>query len=483
MSPKNFYIQRFPRTFWIANTMELFERWAWYGMFMVLALYLTGSTDTGALGFSQEQKGVMMGSVVAILYFLPLITGAIADRFGYRSTLIVAYIILSSGYYLMGQVNSYLSTYLIFLWLALGASLFKPIIAATVSKTTDETTSSIGFGIFYMMVNIGAFIGPIFASRLRIQSWEYVFNMSAFIIFLNLLLLLFFFKEPDRVKKNSSLQEDITLVFRNIYEALKDLRFLAFLILIVGFWTMYNQLFYTLPVFIDQWVDTTTIYDAIASFSLPAAQMIGTPEGTIAPELLTNIDAMYIVIFQLFVSYFVMRFKPLNAMIAGIFVSAIGIGLSFMFQNGLFLFISILVFGLGEMASSPKITEYVGKLAPKGKTALYMGASFLPLAGGNFFAGLLSGGTYSRMSDIVSLLQREVASRGLELPAISEHFSSNEYISLAASKMGMSQGELTNFLWDTYHPQNIWMVFCGIGLVTALLLWLFDRFIMKGKTH
>ena len=91
-------IRNFPRVFWISNFMELFERWAWYGMFIVLALYLTGSTDTGALGFSQTQKGMLMGTVVMILYFLPVITGAIADKIGYRKVLIVAYIILSTGY-------------------------------------------------------------------------------------------------------------------------------------------------------------------------------------------------------------------------------------------------------------------------------------------------------------------------------------------------------------------------------------------------
>ena len=107
MTKRGQIFKRYPRAFWVANTMELFERWAWYGMFMLLALYLTKSTDTGALGFSQEQKGYLMGPVVAILYFMPLITGAIADRYGYKNVLIVAYLILSSGYFLMGIFKSY----------------------------------------------------------------------------------------------------------------------------------------------------------------------------------------------------------------------------------------------------------------------------------------------------------------------------------------------------------------------------------------
>jgi len=101
---KNIF-KRFPRVFWVANTMELFERLSWYGLFAVLALYLTQSTDTGALGFSQSQKGSIMGTVTAILYFLPIFTGALADRFGFKRMLIIAFIILSFGYYFMGQVT------------------------------------------------------------------------------------------------------------------------------------------------------------------------------------------------------------------------------------------------------------------------------------------------------------------------------------------------------------------------------------------
>ncbi|RLD48762.1 MAG: MFS transporter, partial [Bacteroidetes bacterium] len=153
-------IKKFPRTFWVANSMEMFERIAWYGLFTVLALYLTGSTDEGALGFSQSEKGLMMGIVTAILYLLPIITGAIADRVGYKKMLVIAYAVYSSGYLMMSIFTNYYSVFAAFLWVALGAALFKPIISATVTKTTDKETSSIGFGIFYMIVNVGGFIGP-----------------------------------------------------------------------------------------------------------------------------------------------------------------------------------------------------------------------------------------------------------------------------------------------------------------------------------
>jgi len=180
--------KKFSGTFWVANFMELFERWAWYGIFMVLALYLTNSRDTGALGFTQSQKGLLMGTVVAVLYFLPVITGAIADKFGYKKILLISFTILSTGYLTMGYVTSYTGVFLVFFYIAIGAALFKPIIAATVSKTTDNATSSIGFGIYYMMVNIGAFIAPLFSSKLRSFDWRYVFIMSSVIITINFIL-------------------------------------------------------------------------------------------------------------------------------------------------------------------------------------------------------------------------------------------------------------------------------------------------------
>jgi dipeptide/tripeptide permease len=461
--------------------MELFERWAWYGMFMVLALYLTGSKDTGALGFSQSQKGILIGTVVMTLYFLPIITGAIADKFGYKKVLILAYIILISGYYLMGQFHSYGGMFFIFFYVGIGAALFKPIISATVAKTTDNETSSIGFGIFYMMVNIGAFVGPVFASKLRALNWEYVFIMSSIIICINMLIVLFIYKEPPRQKNTDPLFKSIGLVIKNIITALTDLKFLAFLLIVIGFWSMYNQLFYTLPVFIDQWVDTTGIYHALASLSPGLASAIGTSQGTIAPEMLSNIDALYIVLFQVMVSAIVMRFKPLNAMMSGFIVSSIGIALWFITQNGFYLFLSLLIFGFGEMASSPKITEYIGRIAPKDKIALYMGCSFLPMAGGNFLAGILSGSVYTRMSDKITILKAEVVSRGLSIPVISDSFTQNDYINRACELMGLNHQQLTNMLWNTYHPSNIWVVFSSIGIGTAILLFLYDRLWLKSK--
>ncbi len=479
--------KKFPRTFWVANSMELFERWAWYGMFAVLALYLTQSTDTGALGFTQAQKGDMMGTVTAILYFLPLLTGALADRFGYKRMLIIAFVILSSSYYLMGSVKTYTAVYGAFLLVALGAAIFKPIVSATVAKTTDETTSSIGFGIFYMIVNIGGFVGPVFSSKLRhIYGWKIVFIMAASAILVNILLALFFYKEPDRRKNTDSFWHSISKSVKNIITALADMKLTVFLIIMIGFWTMFNQLFYTLPNFIDQWVDTRMIYQWLAGISPDIASAVGTKAGTIAPEMMVNLDAGFIILFQIIISSLVMRMKPVNAIISGIMVVSVGIGLSFATNNGFYVILGIFIFAIGEMASSPKFTEYIGRIAPKGKEALYMGTSFLPVAVGNKLAGYFSGPVYQSMADKVSLLQHYVAKQGLHIPAITEQFTQNDYMKRAAELLHTNQHGLTQLLWNTYHPYRIWVIFSVIGVITIVALVLYNTFILgrvKEEAH
>ncbi len=470
-------ISSYPKTFWIANSMELFERWAWYGMFMVLALYLTGSTDTGALGFSQAQKGLMMGIGTFIVYFFPILTGSFADRFGFKRALLIAYLLLMSGYFLIYQSKSYPIVFMAYIYIALGAALFKPIITATITKTTNDKTASIGFGIFYMIVNIGGFVGPFVASKLRAFDWKYVFYMSSAAIAFNIVLLLLFYHEPDRQKSTEPVADAIKRALRNVVEAIKDVKLAIFIIIMIGFWTVFNQLYYTLPVFIEQWFDTRPLYQTLASISPALADTFGTNEGIIAPEMLTNLDAGLIVVFQVLISSLIMRWKALNVIMTGILINAIGICLSFITNNSYFLIIGITVFSFGEMIGSPKFTEYIGRIAPKGKEGLYMGTSYLPYAAGHFLAGIISGSVYQRLSDKISLLRIDIAARGLEVKQITDSFTQTDFINDSAKQLNMTNEQLTTYLWQNYNPSKIWLVFMVIGLVTAAALIVYNRWI------
>jgi proton-dependent oligopeptide transporter, POT family len=465
--------KQFPRTFWIANTIELFERWAWYGFFMLFANYLTGSSDVGGLGFTQTQKGLIMGVGTGILYFLPVLTGSIADKYGYKRVLLIAFVIYTSAFILLPMFNTFIGVFAMYLYLAVGAALFKPIISATIAKTTNSTTSSIGFGVFYMMVNIGAFFGPMVTLLFK-NDYHFVFYISAGIIALNFILLIFY-TEPGRVKLNETLWSTIKQVFKNIWLVLHDFKFVIFLLIVAGFWTMYYQLFFTLPVFISQWVDTASLYNFFSNYIPFVAKVYG-DNGQMESEFIVNSDAFFIILFQILISALVMKKKPLNTMLAGFIIASIGMAFTLMTQNVIYTIIAMLIFGIGEMTASPKITEYIGRIAPVDSKALYMGYSFLPVFLGSIFAGFISGGVYQDMSDKHELLVKEVSLRGID---INDGLSLNNYFSEAASRMDMTQQELTNYLWDAYHPEDIWFVILGIGLFSAFCLWMYNRFLIK----
>ncbi|MDO5608017.1 MAG: MFS transporter [Capnocytophaga sp.] len=527
-------VRSFNKTFWIASFMELMERWAWYGIFALFGLYLVGSTDEGALGFNHIQKGSIMANVTAILYLLPVFFGVIADRIGYKLSLTIAYAIMIFGYYMMGEVNTYWSMYMIFLLVAVGAAFFKPVASAIVARNTDESTGTMGFGIFYMMVNVGGFLGPAMSSYLRTEfGWKIIFVQAAVVIGINLLVLLFFYKEPKVERPKESLGKALTDSFMNIIKALADKRLLILLILMIGFWTMFNQLFYTLPNFIEDWVNTNAVSNIINEH-LPFMAKVMTQDGQVKPEWFTNLDALMIVILQVFISYFVTKIKHLTAMIRGAVIASIGVGLTFYTHNVWFTIIGTVIFAIGEMMSSPTLSSFIALITPKGKEGLYQGTYFLPVAAGNFLTGFISGNLYQKWSDKLSLLQTELSKRNIAMPevvskeqfieqgskalgmsisdfenlfrlkdknldyatigqrfssyaaengidvsAVHTPFSKSEYFALAEQKLGMPHWDMTQMLWDTYQPNKLWMVVFSIGIVSVVSLVLYNRFVIK----
>lgn len=527
-------IQSFNKTFWLASFMELMERWAWYGIYALVGLYLVGSTDTGGLGFDHIQKGNIMGNIVGILYFLPLFFGVIADRIGYKLSLTIAYIIMITGYYLMGQVHSYWSVYMVFLLVAVGAAFFKPVASAIVARNTDETTGTLGFGIFYMMVNIGGFIGPAMSSGLRTTyGWKIIFIQASVVIAINLVVLLLFYKEPKVEKPKDSIGKAIKDSIMGIFEALKDVRLGILLLLMIGFWTMFNQLFNTLPNFIEDWVNSSAISDWLNQ-NIPLLGSLMTQDGLVKPEWFTNIDSFMIICCQVTISYFVTKIRHINAVIRGAVIATIGVGLTFYTHNPMFTIIGTMIFAMGEMMSSPTVSSFIALITPKGKEGLYQGTYFLPVAASYFVTSYISGGLYQSWSDKLSLLQKEMATRNIEMPQVVTNeqfieqgakalnmsissfenqfnlkadsidwsivgqsfkdyasskaidvsqihlpFSKNEYFSLAEQKLGMGHWEMVDMLWNTYSPNKIWIVIVGIGLFSIFSLMIYDKLVIK----
>jgi len=503
-------LKSFPGTFWVANTLEIFERMAWYGFFAVSSLYITGRVADGGLGFTDEDRGVLQGVVTFFLYLFPVVAGALADRYGFKKMLLSAFLVLTPAYYLLGQFKTFPTFFMAFMLVALGAGMFKPVITGTVSKTTNDKTSSMGFGIFYMMVNVGGFVGPIVAGILRGWDWNYVFIASSIWISINIFLVIIFYKEPtsENVSENPrSLKQVMTdmievlgngrfflfifgllvvLVLGSKYTStglitwtgitligiiwfilnilydfllrnisirktslwylqpmrLGDWRFGLFLLLMSGFWTSFNQIFYTLPLHIRDFVDTADLMQSsISLFNfIGLSSLIDgfknsmATSGQINPEYIININAGVIIVFQILISYFVSRLKPFTTIFWGTLVTVVSFSVLIFGTIGWIVVGGIVVFSFGEMMASPKMKEYTGKIAPANKVALYMGYFYWCVALGNLFGGILSGQLYAA------------------------------------------------FARDMQRPDLMWLIFGIIALCTAVLIYFYDKLVIKRKS-
>ncbi len=217
-------ILSFPATFWVANTMEIFERMAWYGFFVVASLYITGPVETGGLGFTSEQRGQIQAIVPFLLYLMPVLTGALADRYGYKKMFIIAYVGMVLSYYGLGQFKTMPTFLAAFMCVAVAAAIFKPVVVGTVARLTSESNSRVGFGIFYMMVNVGGFLGPIVAGVVRGISWSYVFIACSGWAAVNLIIVLLFYREPT-TEAGSVGARAFRKVLDDTVEVLGNLRF------------------------------------------------------------------------------------------------------------------------------------------------------------------------------------------------------------------------------------------------------------------
>jgi len=237
-------LKSFPKNFWTVIFMEFLERGSYYVM-SVLSVFLILSAGEGGLNFSKEQAGAILGTIPPLLYFLPIIAGAIADRYGYRKVLFFAFTCMILGYGFTGLSSSYFFVFISLMLMALGAGFFKPfkpVISGTIARSTNENNSGLGFGIYYWSINLGAFLFPlILVPILKAQSYSYIFYMAAILASILFVINLFLYKEPVGKRSNKSL----SLVFREMFMVLKDWRFILMIFLYSGFWILYFQMFGT----------------------------------------------------------------------------------------------------------------------------------------------------------------------------------------------------------------------------------------------
>jgi len=207
-------LRSFSQNYWMVIMFEFFERGSYYGMMSVLSVYLTD-----ILGFAKTSVGLIKGTIQPILYFLPILSGAIADRFGYRRTLTIAFALLGSGYFLTSQMTTYSAVFLALCVMALGAGTFKPIITGSIARTTDESNSALGFGIYYWSINLGAFLFPlILVPILRSIGWHWIIIASALGTGTMIIPTLFVYKGPPRPQQEKGKEFNLIRTIANAFE-------------------------------------------------------------------------------------------------------------------------------------------------------------------------------------------------------------------------------------------------------------------------
>jgi len=383
-------IFNFSKNFWTAVSMEFFERGSYYGVMSVLSVYLVLSRNDGGLGFSKESVGVIKSTITPLLYFLPILSGAIGDRFGYRKVLFFACFTMSIGYLFAGLSSTYIAIFSSLILMALGAGFFKPMISGTIARVTNESNSSLGFGIYYWSINLGAFLFPlILIPYLKSISYSYIFFMASIGTGWLLLLNSFIYREPTGERVVKSLGK----VFKEMFSVLKDFRFILMIVLYSGFWIMYFQVYDSVLWYLTEKVDMTSLNKIINWF---LSLFISNPHWKFEAEHVTVMNAGAIILLQLLVSSLVRKTKALPTMIFGISLGSIGMAILAISPNPWIFLLSMFIFTLGEMIAHPKFIAYVGMIAPSDKKALYQGYSFLYGVIGSGVGGILGATLYVR---------------------------------------------------------------------------------------
>jgi MFS family permease len=319
--------------FWVCGAMEMVERLAYYGVRQVASLYATDAASNGGLGLVGTDVGIIFLFWALVQSFVPVLTGGISDRVGYKETIFASTIFKILGYLLMAWFPTFWGFMAGAMVLAFGTGIFKPGIQATIVKSTSRQNSSMAWGVFYQTVNIGGFIGPLLAAQLRQLEWAYVFYACAAIISLNFFLLLTY-KEVDkeerlahREKVQSGEIKETSLWRDSLAELLRPIM-IWYMVLFSGFWFMLWAFWDVAPLYFRDWVDTSVMVRHLFGENGTSNPFwiffLGmTQDGQrIQPEGLVNLNAMLIMFVCFIVAGWSALMRATNSMALGTFLAA-----------------------------------------------------------------------------------------------------------------------------------------------------------------
>lgn len=450
--------------FWVANLMEMIERLAYYGVRVVIPIYIAQADEIGGLHFSQADKGFIFMWWALVQSSLPVFTGGFADRYGYKRQIVLAVGLKIAGYLIMATQRNFWPFFTGCLVLAAGTAVFKPPVQGTVVKTLAPATSGIGWGYFYMVVNIGGFLGPPLAHFLGGFSWPAVFYGCAFLISLNLFWLLTYPEVDSGAARSHNAWQVAVMTGKNLLQP----RLLLFILITSVFWAVLNQLWDMLPNFIVDWVDSSSLARHLPSFFLSRSTALG-PQ--LAQEWVINLNPLLIICLVAPLSWFVnQHLRRLTAIFWGCVIVCLGVGLAGASMNIYLCLLGIAIFSLGEMLCSPKMAEFMGVIAPPDQKALYMGYANIPLAIGWGFGSLAGGHIYARSGEKAGLALRYL-SEVMQVPHLPDRAQA---FAVLTRMLDQPPAEVTRLLWQTYSPQQIWTPFVLAGLLAAAALLVFN---------
>ena len=362
----------FARTFWVANVLELFERFSFYGSKIVLAVFLADTVGLGPWGVS------LVGLYGFAVYFLPILAGPFVDRYGFRKSLAACFAIYAVGYFLIGLAGLPMGQALVaavgtktwvvsaLLVTAVGGSLIKPCIVGTVARTTTHETKSLGYSIYYTLVNVGGWLGPVLASQVRVSLGIAQVLVGASLTSLCLFVgTLVFFREPDGVPEAErrtlgKVLRDAALVFGNG-------RFIGFLVIFTGFWVMFWQVYDLFPFYLRDVLKVERF------------------------ELIASLESFSVIFLTVPIAALMKKVRAVPQMTLGIGVGSCSWLLLVVSQTWQAAALAMFLLALGEVLQAPRYYEYVADLAPKEQVGTFMGFAFLPIALGALLAGPIGG--------------------------------------------------------------------------------------------
>jgi dipeptide/tripeptide permease len=482
-------IRTFSRGFWMCSLMEVWERLAYYGVRMVMPVYIAQADAPGGLHWSQQDKATIYIIWTLIQSILPMFTGGYSDRYGYKRTIFVTVWMKILGYVLMATQHTFGGFLTGVVFLASGTALFKPGIQGTLGQSTTKVNASVGWGMFYWLVNVGAAMGPWLAGYLKGHGWPWVFYGCAGIISLNFFMLLTYPEVDSGAEKTRGPWQVMKDTMRNFWDA----RLIAVILILSGFWLMMYQLWDFMPNFYTDWIDSTEFVKS--SDWLPKA-WISTkdPRGPqLHQEQVLNLNSLLVVAFLVPFSYLVGRMRVLPAMAAGIFISTLGVLALGRTMGMTTLVIGLVLFSLGEMLTGPKKLEYFALIAPPGKKALYLGYINIPTAVGPAIGAQIVGSVYPKTGERAQLALRYLAEKtdfvkgkgawDGDMATVAQYVGVKRPDALKTMQevTGLDASGCTRLLWDTYHPYTIWYWFAAIGVASLVAMMIFARMSRRWK--